>query len=177
MIGDEFIKLSSAHAANLPAEAIAAIPGGLPACNDNSVTAQLNFNGVSYNRLPRVLADSNIPSRADGNDTLLVINRIGGNLATSAATSGTLFGLVYDDAESGLSFGLAGGCQLRGSFGATGFPRTVPPVGTIIPAGRTGWLKLYHQTEDMALLGAAINFIASAGAQSGAFSQGHNLQN
>lgn len=175
LIGDEFIKLTSGHAANLPAESIAAIPGGLPACNDNSVTAQLNFNGISYNRLPRVLADSNIPSRLDGNDTLLVINRVGGNLATGAATIGTLFGLVYDDAESGYSFSLSGGCQLRGSFGATGFPRTVPPVSTIIPAGRTGWLKLYHQTEDIALLGAAINFNASAGAQTGAFSQGHNL--
>ena len=175
LIGDEFIKLTSGHAANLPAEAIAALPGGLPACNDNSVTAQLNFNGVSYNRLPRVLADSNLPSRADGNDTLLVINRIGGNLATGAATIGTLFGLIYDDAESGFSFSLSGGCQLRGSFGAPGFPRTVPPVSTIIPAGRTGWLKVYHQTEDLALLGAAINFNANAGTQSGAFNQGHNL--
>jgi hypothetical protein len=175
LIGDEFIKLASGHAANLPAESIAAIPGALPTCNDNSVTAQLNFNGVSYNRLPRVLADSNIPSRQDGNDTLLVINRIGGNLATGAATLGTLFGLLYDDAEAGFSFSLAGGCQLRGSFGATGFPRTVPPVNTIIPAGRTGWLKIYHQTEDIALLGAAINFNANAGTQSGAFNQGHNL--
>lgn len=175
LIGDEFIKLASGHAANLAAESIAAIAGGLPACNDNSVTAQLNFNGVSYNRLPRVLADSNLPSRADGNDTLLIINRIGGNLATGAATIGTLFGILYDDAEAGFSFSLAGGCQLRGSFGATGFPRTVPPVNTIIPAGRTGWLKLYHQTEDIALLGAAINFNANAGTQSGAFNQGHNL--
>jgi hypothetical protein len=83
--------------------------------------------------------------------------------------------LIYDDAESGFSFSLPGGCQLRGSFGAPGFPRTVPPVSTIIPAGRTGWLKVYHQTEDLALLGAAINFNANAGTQSGAFNQGHNL--
>src|SRR5205085_10784986 len=33
LIGDEYVKLSSGHAANLAAEAFAALAGGLPACN------------------------------------------------------------------------------------------------------------------------------------------------
>jgi hypothetical protein len=61
LIGDEYVKLSSGHAANLAAEGFAAIAGGLPACNGLSVTALLSFDGASYNRAPRVLAASNIP--------------------------------------------------------------------------------------------------------------------
>jgi hypothetical protein len=83
--------------------AAAALAGGLPACNASSVTAILNFDSVSYNRAPRVLAASNIPSRADSNDTLLVLNRIGGSLVTGAATLTNLFGILYDDAENPLS--------------------------------------------------------------------------
>jgi hypothetical protein len=77
LIGDEYVKLSSGHAANLAAEGFAALAGGLPACNGLSVTALLSFDGASYNRAPRVLAASNVPSRADGNDTLIVLNRFG----------------------------------------------------------------------------------------------------
>jgi hypothetical protein len=92
LIGDEYVKLASGHAANLAAEGFAALTGGLPACNGLSVTALLNFDNVSYNRAPRVLAASNIPSRADGNDTLIVLNRFGGSLAAGASTLGALFG-------------------------------------------------------------------------------------
>src|SRR5262249_39674655 len=125
LVGDEYVKLASGHAANLGAEAFSAIAGGLPSCDANSTTAQLNFDGISYNRAPRVLADDNIPSRADGNDTLLVLNRIGGNLATGAATPGTIFGILYDDTENALSFSVNGSCQLRSSL-SNAFPRTTP---------------------------------------------------
>ncbi|HMX29003.1 MAG TPA: putative Ig domain-containing protein, partial [Blastocatellia bacterium] len=80
LVGDEFVKFASGHAANLSAQAVAAIAGGLPACDANASTATLNFDGVSYGVLPHVLATDNLPSRADGNDTLLILNRIGGNL-------------------------------------------------------------------------------------------------
>ena len=123
------MKFASGHQANLAAESIAAVAGGLTACNLNSDSAQLNFNGTSYNALPRVLAASNLPSRADGNDTLLIVNRIGGNLGTGAATLGTLFGLLYDDAEKTYSFSLpAATCQSRGSL-TNDRPRVVPRFG------------------------------------------------
>ncbi len=174
LIGDEFVKLSSGHAANLPAEAIAAVPGSVPACDANSSTADLRFDGVMYNALPRVLALSNITSRADGNNTLLVVNRLGGNLATGATTLVNVFGVLYDDAESPFSFSFSPGtCQFRSIISST-FPRTVPRFEQVIPAGRSGWLKLGTQAEG-AISGAAINANANAATTTNAFNQGHNL--
>lgn len=174
LIGDEYVKFSSGHAANLGAEAISAIAGGLPACDENSVTAALAFDGVSYNAVPRALALDNIPSRVDGNDTLLVLNRIGGSLATGAATLTNIFGIFYDDAETGVSFTFNPGvCQFRSSVSGA-FPRITPRFETFVPAGRSGWLKLYS-TNDQGILGAALNFNANAEANAGAFNQGHNL--
>ncbi|MDX2043262.1 MAG: HYR domain-containing protein [Acidobacteriota bacterium] len=174
LIGDEYVKFSSGHAANLGAEAISAIAGGLTACDQNSVIATLNFDGVSYNQLPRALAASNVASRADGNDTMLIVNRIGGNLGIGAATLGTLFGIFYDDAENGVSFTVTGSCQLRGSL-SNNFPRTTPRFEQLVPAGRSGWLRLYRQETDIAMLGATINFNPNSSSSIGAFNQGHNL--
>jgi hypothetical protein len=174
LIGDEYVKLQSGHSANLGAEAFAGIPGGLPECDPQASTAVLNFDGVSYNQAPRVLALSSIPSRTDGNDTLLIINRLGGNLLTGAARLDSLFGLLYDDAEQPLSFTLGGGvCQLRASL-SNNFPRTTPRFETVIPSGRTGWMKLWSERE-AGLLGAMINFNPNAGTSAEAFNQGHNL--
>ncbi|MCG3159817.1 MAG: hypothetical protein JMDDDDMK_00837 [Acidobacteria bacterium] len=178
LIGDEYIKTTTGHAANLGAEAFAALYNGvIPGCDGNSITATLAFNGVvgsGYNQAPLVLALSNIPSRADGNDTLVVLNRFGGNLAIGASTISSLFGLLYDDAENVFSFTLSSGaCQLVGSISNT-FPRTVPRVETVIPAGRSGWAKVWLAS-GAGLLGAQINKNENAGAAANAFNGGHNL--
>jgi len=176
LIGDEYVKLASGHAANLGAVAFSALYAGTqPGCDANSTTAAIAFSGAfgGYNQAARVLAADNIPSRADGNDTLVIINRLAGNLATGAATLSTLFGLLYDDAENVLSFSVNGGCQLRNSLSNT-FPRTAPRFETFIPAGRSGWAKVYSQSA-IAISGAMINLNANAGAQANAFNGGHNL--
>lgn len=174
LIGDEYVKFASGHAANLGAQAIRAIAGGLPSCDDNSVTATLAFDNVSYSSLPHVLAADNIPSRADGNDTMLILNRIGGNLATGAATLGTIFGLLYDDSEYVYSFNLtAGACQFRNSL-TNATPRMVPRFETVLHAGRTGWMKLLP-AGGAAMTGALLNFNPNAAANTSAFNQGHNL--
>ncbi len=179
LIGDEYVKFTSGHAANLGAEAFAALFFGTSsACDANTVTTGVIFDGVvggpgSYNRVPRVLADDNVPSRADGNDTLVIINRIAGNLGIGASTLGTLFGLFYDDSENVLSFSITGSCQFRSSLSNT-TPRLTPRFETFIPAGRSGWFKVYSQT-DIGILGAAINLNANAGTQANAFNGGHNL--
>ncbi len=174
LTGDEYVKFSSGHAANLGAEAFSALAGGIPPCDGNSVTATLNFDGVSYNRTPATLALDNVGSRADGNDTMLIINRIGGNLGIGASTLSTLFGIFYDDAENSLSFSVSGNCQLRNSI-SNNFPRTTPRFESFIPAGRTGWLRLFSQTGSIGITGAAINFNPNAASSAGAFNQGHNL--
>jgi len=176
LIGDEYVKFATGHQANLGAEAVAALPGLLNVpCTLNTGTVALNFDGVMYNALPRVLADDSIGSKADGNDTMLIVDRIGGNLSTGASTLGTLFGILYDDAEVGVSFSLSGGCQLRGSL-SNNFPRTTPRFEQFIPAGRSGWLKIYSQNSGaVGIVGAAIRFNPNSSASAGAFNQGHNL--
>jgi len=172
LIGDEYVKMASGHAANLGAEAFSALfevfelPGG-------AVEAPVIFDGVMYNRVPRVLALSNIPSRVDGNDTLVVLNRVGGSLSVGANSIGSIFGLLYDDAENVLSFTTSGGCQKAFSISNTE-PRTVPRFETFIPSGRSGWMKLWAAS-DRGILGAMINFNANAAAQANAFNGGHNL--
>jgi CSLREA domain-containing protein len=174
LIGDEYVKFSSGHAANLAAEAIAALPGGLAFCNTNSSTATLAFDGISYNVVPHVLAGDNVASRADGNDTLLILNRIGGNLATGASTLGTLFGLFYNDTETGVSFQIsAGSCQFRSSI-TNNLPRITPRFEQFVPAGRSGWFKVWAPGL-FGMTGALINSNPNAGSNAGAFDQGHNL--
>jgi len=176
LIGDEYVKFTSGHAANLGAEAISAIAGSAfwATCNSNSVSATLAFDGVSYNRLPYVVAVDNIGSRADGNDTLLILDRIGGDLRTGPSGLGNVFGVFYNDAEAQLSFTLnSSNCQYRFQVNNT-VPRITPRFEQYITAGRSGWMRLY-QRDGNAILGSVINFNPNATANAGAFNQGHNL--
>jgi len=170
-IGDEYVKYASGHHANLAAEAIAAPPPTDEAeqqVDDSFI--ELAFDGKTYNRLPRVLADDSIPSRLDGNDTKLIVNRVGGDLRTGAGILGTLFGVVYDDAENTFSTSFIGLCHLEFSIGANNFPRVVGGWNALIPAGHTGWMKFWSPV-DFAILGAAINFNPNLSGYNG----GHNL--
>src|SRR5262249_18803244 len=74
---------------------------------------------------------------------------------TSGAILGNMFGILYDDAETPLSFTTSGGCQLRQSIN-NAFPRTAPRVEAHIPSGRSGWLKI-NGTADIGIVGAVIN--------------------
>lgn len=174
LIGDLYVKFSSGHQANLPAESIAAsmmFPAGV---DPNVTTTTLRFDGMNYNRLPRILAADNIGSRADGNSTMLIINRVGGNFTTTGATIGNLTGLLYDDAENAFSFTAnLGVCQYRKILDNT-FPRAFNQFERVIPAGRTGWMKFWT-VNDWALFGAQINFNPNTASSANAFNQGHNL--
>jgi len=172
LIGDAYVKFTSGHAANLGAEAISAIAGGLTPCGDAEF-AELKFDGLSYNLMPTTLALDNLGSRADGNDTMLVVNAFGGDMRVSPATLGALFGVLYDDSENGFSFTISSGaCQFRATINSN-TPRTTPRFDQVIPAGHAGWMRFWHRT-GQAILGAAINFNPTVGA-AGAFTGGHNL--
>jgi hypothetical protein len=172
LIGDEYVKLNSGYAANLSADAIPAIAGGLAVCGVDSTTAALRFDGISYAPLPRIVAAGSFGSRVDGNETMLILNRIGGNLATGGTTTSAMTSLVYDDLENSYSFTFNLTCQYRGSIWTN--TRSTPRFETVIPSGRSGWAKFYSSADE-AFLGATINLNRNSGAQASAFNAGHNL--
>ncbi len=129
-------------------------PGVMPGCDGNSVTANLLLDGVSYNNAPRTLQVPSIQSPSNAT-TLLVLNRIGGNLMTTAASIGSMYGVLFDDAENAYGFQRSAGPQLISEL-SNSFPSTTPQFSTVIPAGRTGWMKL-NGTSDIGLLGTQLN--------------------
>lgn len=178
LIGDEYVKFASGHYGNLQAESFPALKD--PACNPDSGIATLPLDGVTYRRPGRTLAASSILSRVDDNSTLVVIDRVGGNLATSAGTIGNLFGVLYDDAETPFSFSInSPNCQLKQVL-TDSFPRTTPRFTQVIPAGRSGWMKFSARVDldnnaNIGIIGAIFNFNPNATAVSGAFSGGRAL--
>ena len=179
LIGDAYTKFASGHRGNLTAVALAAEFATFTACNAASTTAALVFAGTgvpnSYNFLPRTVAITTIPDRATGNDMLLVLNRIGGNLGTGISGLGSLVGILYDDGENAFSFTFSSAsCQFRSSL-SNNFPRTAPRFETIITAGRSGWMKLYADTTSIGLLGATFNYNPNNASLATAFNGSHNL--
>lgn len=175
LIGDAYVKLGTGHVANLTAIAASAIdPIPDPACTPLSLTADLKFDGVKYNRLPQTLAISNIPSAVDSNSTMLVLINPTGDLRVKGNPVGALYGLMFNDVEVPSSFVMSSDkCQLKDVL-SNNFPRTVPRFRAMIPAGRSGWLRLAAVNGDP-LLGVVINANPLASALSSAFNQGRNL--
>lgn len=175
LIGDYYLKLLSGHNANLGATAFAALKDPPATLNTDGSTVDLKFDDVNYNAGPRMLGLSSIPSRLDGNDTLLILARLGGNLAGGESGNiGGLLGLTYDDAEKGYSFTMSGGkCLYRGSLTDSN-PRMVPRFTSIVRAGRVGWMKIWP-TANVPILGMMINLNQSANSTVTAFNGGHDL--
>lgn len=171
LVGDEYAKFSSGHAGGLGAVSVPAVPGSFTVCG---AQASVQFDGVNYAPLPRTVALDNVASRADGNSTLLVLNRVGGDLLTTASVLTNLFGNLYNDAEVGLSFSLRPNtCQYR-ALVDNNFPRSTPRFEQFIPAGRSGWFKI-SSTDDIAIVGAAFTLNTNSSASANAFNGGHNL--
>jgi len=188
LIGDEFIRNGGTHQANLGAEAFAALYNGIhPECaqDDGSTVPQflggqvipgivtLRFDGVQYNRGGRVLAIASIPSFLDGNDTRVIVVRVGGDLVSGPRNIGTIFGLLFNDAEDGFSYSIATGCQLFSRL-TNDFPRVVPRFTVIIPQNATGWTKFWPLAP-VAVVGAVLNYNPNAGTAPGGFTGGHTL--
>lgn len=161
LLGRADIKLASGHQAALPALTVAArFKGQLPGFDPTVTTATLNFDGSAngYDRLPRVLAVDKVTSRRDGNDSLLVLNRLGGNLSFRTGTIGFFKGVMYEEAGGSYEFTDSRGLtqyfvtlsDFLPIFGATKFEQ-------LVPAGAWGWLKFWAQN-DYALSGALLNF-------------------
>ncbi len=173
LIGDYYFRLLSGHEANLGAEAFAALKDPPATLNTDGATFSLKFDDVNYNSAPRVLAVDSIASRADGNETMLVLTRIGGDLVNGADYNlGGLLGLVYDDTEKGFSFTMAGGnCQYR-TIISDSAPRLVPRFTSIIRAGHHGWIKMWPSA-NIPMVGFVVNFHPTPSTAN--YSGGHTL--
>ncbi len=180
LVGDEFVKFDSGFFGNLGAEAIPASSAVTVAESGDGSLALLAIAG-----LPRVLAVDSIGSRGDGNETLLVVNGVGGVFSTSAFTIGALFGILYNDQEEPHSWTRAAGCQLLVQLNDS-FPRTTPRFDVVIPSGQTGWMKFWSTTtinntpfgtatDGRALLGAVFQRNPNSASAAGAFQEARNL--
>lgn len=173
LIGDEYVALASGHSANLGAEAFAAISKVPCECDENSLSVNLMLDGERYNQAPRALIASNLPSFADNNSTLIILNRIGGDLFERVDVIGDFNGWLFDDQERALSFVASGGCQFRQLINGT-FPRTAPRFPQFVPSGHTGWMK-FVASEGAAILGSMIVLNTEKENFSNAFNGGRNL--
>jgi len=190
LIGDLFTKSSTGPvSANLGAIAFAALWDGtnngnnpnaegfwpIPGGDSTTPSVSITFGTAgNYNALPRTLAVDNIPSYAGGDRTLLVLltPAISFITGTGGTGVGTLFGLLYDDAEQSQSFQIAAGACQSATVISDSYPRTAPRFTTVVPAGRTGWMKVY-KTTDLGILGSAI--VYNIGGRDVNFHGGHNL--
>lgn len=174
LIGSEYVKFESGHAANLAAESYAALYNGtLPDCSDTDTIARVLLDGIRYNSAPKVLAVDKIPSPLSGNSTMLILNSLEGNLAIGMNLIGSFGGTLFNDAESAFAWSATGACQFR-SVLSDSFPQTTPKFSQVIPQGRTGWMRLMTRDE-RAISGAVINFHPNAADRKNAFNGGHNL--
>jgi hypothetical protein len=161
--GQAHVRLASGFQGSLEAIGIQKLTPTCVVSTDGSLAA-LFFDGLplagSYNRVPRVLHAVDVPSQADQR-TLVVVNRIGGNLATGTAAVGPLAGILTDDAENAFGFSTPSvtSSQLVVEV-SDGFPSTAPPLSSVIPAGRTAWMRLFSPN-DLGLAGAVL--FAAAG--------------
>ncbi len=174
LMGDEYVKLESGHESNLRTEAIKSSEVVNPAIQTGPAEAEIRFDGMHYQQLPRTLCLSNLSSNENNNQTMLIVNRIGGDISSSFDKIGKMFGLVYDD--QGESYGFCvedATCQLISTFGPY-FPGTSPRIDDIIPSGRSGWLKVWA-TNDRSILGSVIVFNPDSDSSSDAFRHGRNL--
>lgn len=172
LIGDGFVKLASGLHGNYGAEAIAALIDPPAPCDGQS--ALIVFNGTQYERVPRVLALDNFPAIDDGYTTRIWVSRVGGNLFSSGASIGTIFGVLYNDAEVGLSFSLSpSGCQRTFAINDNDL-RTAPRPSVHVPANSSGWMKFWS-TADVGIFAFAASAKAGLADVPDAFAGGRNL--
>jgi len=165
LIGDAYMMLPSGLSGNISAESVAAL--GPISCAPTAITTQLQLDGVQYSLLGQTIVASSLPSLESGQKTLVVINSVGGSLARNVSSIGTLFGLVFNDVEQGFSFSSQEGCQMVRVLSST-FPRSTPRLSSIIPAGRSGWMKVWPMQTAQAFVGMIMTADPQRGGYAGA---------
>jgi len=114
----------------------------LPGVNQSSSTARINFDGDSYDSASRSLSADQIASPADGQNTLVIVNSLNGDLTPGGVKplsnlSGTLTGNKGQNSK----FSIQGGRpQIRTEIRSLNTkPRVASSGARSIPSGRTVW--------------------------------------
>jgi hypothetical protein len=136
--------------ATLEALAVAAIASAPATC---TTTATLAFDGVKYNRLPRALMAEHLPSQAEGNTSLLILTRLGGDLTAPVGALGTVEGALNLSNNTNANFTL--------TQASPQFCNVLTAALANVPAGQSAWLECWTQS-DFPLIGALLNFHPSA---------------
>lgn len=163
LIGSVYVKLKTGHQAILNAVSFAALADQPVSYNDGDETVQLKFDGVKYDLSPRVLNVDNFPSPLDGNSTILVVNKFGGDLTKTnpVGTFGNLTAVFYNDAEKPFNVALpALAAQTRNEI-KDGYPRVIPRFTLTITQGHTGWMR-FNAGDGASIMGATLSYHPTA---------------
>jgi hypothetical protein len=163
VIGDAFIRENDGRTYNLPAVAIAKRDPN-PVIGSGTGVATLVFDGVDYEQLPNVLALSSFNSQVTDTTTVHLFSPSSDLVLGSAPASSSVFTLVYDDTERAFSTTTRFVCY--GSFELRSLRVSGGNLNTIVPAGRTGWVRFNGASKP--LLGAVVQ-------RGDIFQGGHNL--
>jgi len=176
LIGDVSVKIAGPLASLTAYSFSALFAGTLSGCGPTSTTANVNLDGVAYNRSPRTVAIDKIRSNADGNNTILILTRVGGNLASgSIGPLGDVSGTLFNQSGTAHPFSFNGAQPFRGQTLTSAFPLTAPIFPEVIPTGTIGWMKLAGDA-DIGLLGQVIHFNDNVASDPNAFVGGHGLR-
>ncbi len=163
LIGDEYIRENDGRQANLAAVSIAKRSSGSVKPDENG-SATLDFNGTDYEQLPASVAVSNFNSQVTDLTELNIYTPSANLIIGATLTTSSIFTLIYDDAERVLSTTTRIVCY--GTIKLSSLRVAGGSLNTIIPAGRTGWIRLNGGGRP--LLGATIQ-------RGPVFMGGHNL--
>ena len=192
LAGEEFVVAPTGHRFGLSAVAAARLDGAYVSSPTNSdiVTSTLFFNGSQYDYLPQSLMLDSFPSQTAapglslGDTRLYLYSPLHSLVVPGRNFSGNLFFLIFNDNENGFSGQLPLSCYLASDKQRISSVRTVPNLGSVVPAGRTGWARFYavgtmtipsdvtggqKVLDGTPLLGATATRI-------GSFNGGHNLR-
>lgn len=131
--GSADIRLASGHADTIDAVKIEALSSN-PAVG--GAIASLNFDDVNYSKIPSRVAVDPVFSPADGDRTLIAINRIGGSLVSGATPIGGVGQIFNNTTQQNRSFSFSGLGQAI-LITTINTPRVVGGFGTFIPSGAT----------------------------------------
>ena len=140
--------------ASLSALALAKRASGALTPTNN--VAELAFDDTTYDRLPAQLAADNLPSQgtsvANANATVLALYRPLANLAGGALSASVNFTLNNSTGQSAVATQVIG-CYADLRLSTL---RLNPALTTILPVGKTGWVRL-SASDNGPLLGAQFN--------------------